>query len=61
MFTVLTELDPTRYWLVCGTCGQRWQLLPESRLLPQTRRVFREHQTCLTTETEERVGDSVGL
>lgn len=47
VFTVLTETDPTRYWLVCGACGERWELAPEQRLLPQTRRVFDEHQGCV--------------
>lgn len=46
MFTVLTETDPTRYWLVCGTCGQRWALKPDCKLLPQTRAVFDTHSEC---------------
>ena len=46
MFTVLTERDPTSYWLVCGGCGRRWRLVPESMLLPQTRRIFAEHGEC---------------
>ena len=54
MFTVLTETEPTRYWLVCGVCGQRWPLEPECRLLPQTRRIFDEHGECAPVE-EQRV------
>jgi len=46
VFTVLTEIDPTSYWLVCGVCGRRWALEPESLLLPQTRLIFEEHQGC---------------
>lgn len=51
MFTVLTELDPTSYWLVCGVCDRRWRLEPES-LLPQTRRIFDEHQECARTRAD---------
>ena len=50
MFTVLTELEPTRYWLVCQGCWQRWPLLPEQRLLPQTRRIFDLHGECSAAE-----------
>jgi hypothetical protein len=46
VFTVLTETDPTRYWLVCGACGQRWPLEPDCKLLPQTRAVFDMHTDC---------------
>ena len=51
MFTVLTETEPTRHWLVCGVCGRRWPLEPAQRLLPQTRAVFAEHAPC-TVELE---------
>lgn len=46
MFTVLTELEPTRYWLVCDGCRRRWSLVPQEQLLPQTRRIMAEHQPC---------------
>ena len=46
MFTVLTELNPTRYWLVCEGCRCRWSLAPDVPLLPQTRRIMAEHQLC---------------
>lgn len=50
MFTVLTETDPTRYWLVCGACGERSPLRPDSQLLPQTRAIFERHSGCDATE-----------
>lgn len=55
MFKVLTELEPTRYWLVCQGCQRRWPLVPHSRLLPQTRAIFDEHGECADT------GDQLAL
>ncbi|MFN2540234.1 MAG: hypothetical protein ABR549_19060 [Mycobacteriales bacterium] len=46
MFKVLIELQPTRYWLVCQGCQRRWPLVPDHRLLPQTRRIFAEQADC---------------
>jgi hypothetical protein len=46
VFKVLTELDPTRFWLVCQRCQRRWPLVPQRQLLPQTRRIFAEHAEC---------------
>jgi hypothetical protein len=46
VFKVLTELEPTRYWLVCQGCQRRWPLVPQDRLLPQTRAIFAEHGEC---------------
>lgn len=56
MFNVLTELEPTRYWLVCQGCERRWPLVPDQLLLPQTRLIFAEHGTCpeLTAEGVDR-------
>lgn len=56
MFTVLTELAPTRYWLVCEGCRYRWSLAPDVPLLPQTRRIMAEHQLCGGTEPEPEPG-----
>jgi hypothetical protein len=61
VYEVVTELQPLRYWLVCGVCRERWPLIPDQRLLPQTREIFAEHRSCpqsldLVTDTTRRAG-----